>query len=69
MLIGSLLTLLLVEVINSAIEALADRISTDNHELLGRAKDLGSAAVFLALSIGFIVWATVAYSFFQNARL
>ena len=42
-LICSLLFLLFAEVINSALEALADRISTDHHELLGRAKDLGSS--------------------------
>ncbi len=60
-LICSLLLLLLIEVINSAIEALADRISTDRHELLGRAKDLGSAAVFLAMLIVGLVWLSSLY--------
>ncbi len=63
-LIAALLLLLLVEVINSAIEALADRISTDVHELLGRAKDLGSAAVFIAFMIVALVWGASAYSYF-----
>lgn len=44
-----LMLVLIIELINSAIEALADSISTDHHPLLGRAKDLGSAAVLLAL--------------------
>jgi diacylglycerol kinase (ATP) len=48
--------LLFAEIINSAIEALADQISTDHHELIGRAKDLGSAGVFLAMVILSLVW-------------
>jgi len=56
LLISSLLLLLLVEVINSAIEAIVDRIGIEHHELSGRAKDLGSAAVMLALFIAGIVW-------------
>ncbi len=66
-LIAVLLLLLLVEVINSAIEALADRISTDLHELLGRAKDLGSSAVFIAFMIVVLVWGESAYSYFVAA--
>jgi len=65
-LISSLLLLLLVEVINSAIEALADQISTDLHELLGRAKDLGSAAVFIAFTIVVLVWCESVYSYFTG---
>lgn len=45
-----------VELVNSAIEAVADAISTDMHPLLGRAKDLGSAAVMLSLVIAAAVW-------------
>jgi len=56
LLISSLLLLLLVEVINSAIEAIVDRIGIEHHELSGRAKDLGSAAVMLALFIAGTVW-------------
>ncbi len=63
-LVSSLLLLLLVETINSAIEALADQISTDFHELLGRAKDLGSSAVFIAVSIVTLVWVEAIYSYF-----
>lgn len=55
-LVGSLLLVLIVELINSAIEALADSISLEHHPLLGRAKDLGSAAVFLAVLFAAMVW-------------
>lgn len=48
-LIGSVVLVLIVELVNSSIEAAIDRISLDHHRLSGRAKDLGSAAVFLAL--------------------
>jgi len=60
-LICSLLLLLFAEIINSALEALADQISTEHHELLGRAKDLGSAAVFLAIVIMILVWGNALY--------
>lgn len=50
---------LLIELINSAIESAVDRISEDYHELSGRAKDIGSAAVFLALILCVIVWGLV----------
>ncbi len=46
----------IVEVLNSAVEAVVDRVGTEHHELSGRAKDLGSAAVFLALSLTLVVW-------------
>ncbi len=46
----------IVEVLNSAVEAVVDRVGTEHHELSGRAKDLGSAAVFLALSLTAVVW-------------
>lgn len=62
-LISTLLFLLFAEVINSAIEALADRISIEHHELIGRAKDLGSAAVFIAFSILAVCWLSIAYIF------
>lgn len=63
MLIASLLFLLFSEIVNSALEALADRISLEHHELLGRAKDLGSAGVLIAIVIVIIVWCSVAYSY------
>jgi diacylglycerol kinase (ATP) len=59
MMIGSVLLVLIVELLNSAIEAAVDRISLEHHQLAKRAKDLGSAAVFLSLVNVAIVWALV----------
>ncbi|WP_323018440.1 diacylglycerol kinase [Castellaniella sp.] len=59
LLAGALVLVLITELINSAIEALADAISTDHHPLLGRAKDIGSAAVLLTLLLAGAVWASV----------
>ena len=56
MLIGTVLLLLVVELLNSAIEATVDRISFENHRLAKRAKDIGSAAVMLALFNAAVVW-------------
>lgn len=56
LLIGSALLVIIVEVLNSAIEAVVDRISPEIHELSGRAKDMGSAAVFLSLTMMFVTW-------------
>ncbi|EOD56058.1 diacylglycerol kinase [Aeromonas molluscorum] len=50
----------IVEVLNSAVEAVVDRIGSEHHELSGRAKDLGSAAVFLALALNVVVWGALA---------
>ena len=55
-LVVSLLLVLIVELLNTAVEVVVDRISLDHHELSGRAKDLGSAAVTLSLLIVGIVW-------------
>jgi diacylglycerol kinase (ATP) len=60
LLIGSLLLLLIVELLNSAVEAAIDRIGLERHELSGRAKDMGSAAVFVALVLTGVVWLFVA---------
>ncbi len=60
LLIGSLLLLLIVELLNSAVEAAIDRIGPERHELSGRAKDLGSAAVFVALVLTGTVWLFIA---------
>lgn len=54
---GSVVLVLVVELLNSAIEALADAITVERHTLLGRAKDLGSAAVMLSLIFAVAVWA------------
>jgi diacylglycerol kinase (ATP) len=59
LMIASVLLVLIVELVNSAIEATVDRVSLDRHHLSKRAKDIGSAAVFLALSNVVIVWACV----------
>lgn len=56
-LISSLLLVLIVELLNSAIEHTIDRISTERHTMSGRAKDIASAAVFLSLVNVVIVWA------------
>ncbi|RUM39624.1 MAG: diacylglycerol kinase [Desulfobulbus sp.] len=56
LLLGCLVLILIVEILNSAVEAVVDRISSEQHELSGRAKDLGSAAVSLALLHAGIVW-------------
>jgi len=59
MMIASVLLVLIVELLNSAIEAAVDRISLDHHRLAKRAKDIGSAAVFVALLNVLVVWACV----------
>jgi|SRR5450759_5410154 diacylglycerol kinase (ATP) len=60
MLITTLFIVLVVELLNSAIEAVVDRVSLDNHDLSKRAKDLGSAAVFLSLAIAGMTWVLIA---------
>jgi diacylglycerol kinase (ATP) len=55
--IGTILLVLIVELLNSGIESVADAVSTDQHPLLGRAKDLGSAAVMLSLTLAGLTWA------------
>lgn len=60
LLIATLLLVLVVELLNSAIEAVVDRVSLDNNDLSRRAKDLGSAAVFLSCMIVLVVWGCVA---------
>jgi diacylglycerol kinase (ATP) len=59
MLVSSVLFVLVVELLNSAIESVVDRVGDEHHELAGRAKDMGSAAVLFALVITAIVWAAV----------
>jgi diacylglycerol kinase (ATP) len=56
----SMMLVLLVEFINSAIETTVDRISTEQHPLAGRAKDLGSAAVLIALMMSALSWVVIA---------
>lgn len=59
LLAGAPMLVLVVELLNSAIEALADAISTEHHPLLGRAKDIGSAAVLIALINVLATWSLV----------
>jgi diacylglycerol kinase (ATP) len=59
LLIGSVLLVLIVELLNSAVEATVDRISFENHRLAKRAKDIGSAAVMLALVNAALIWGLI----------
>ena len=58
-LVGAIVFVWLVELVNSAIEALADAVSIERHPLIGRAKDIGSAAVLLSLLLAAGVWLAV----------
>lgn len=60
LLIGSLIIVLVVELLNSAVETTVDRISSDRHPLSGQAKDLGSAAVMITLVWAAITWMGIA---------
>ena len=64
LLINSVLLVLVVELLNSAVEATVDRISLDDHALARRAKDLGSAAVFVSLVVCVVTWGLVLYDLF-----
>ena len=57
LMIGAVLGVLIVELLNSAVEAAVDRISLEHHHLIKRAKDMGSAAVMIALVNVVVVWA------------
>lgn len=59
LMIGSVLLVLIVELLNSAIEAAVDRNSLEQHPLAKRAKDIGSASVMLALANALVVWGLV----------
>ncbi|MFZ7257073.1 diacylglycerol kinase [Avibacterium avium] len=61
LMIGSVLLVLAVELLNSAVEAVVDRIGTEHHELSGRAKDQGSAAVFVTLIIVALTWGGILF--------
>jgi diacylglycerol kinase (ATP) len=58
-LIGAVLLVMIVELLNTSVEAAIDRISFDHHSLSKRAKDIGSAAVFMALVLLAVVWALI----------
>ncbi len=59
LLIGAMLLVIIVELLNTSVEAAIDRISFDHHSLSKRAKDIGSAAVFMALVLLAMVWALI----------
>jgi diacylglycerol kinase (ATP) len=61
LMVASVLLVIIVELLNSAIEATVDRISLDNHQLAKRAKDIGSAAVLMGLVNVVIVWVLVVF--------
>ena len=56
LLVGSWLLVMIVELLNSAVEATVDRFGPEHHELSGRAKDIGSAAVFVSIGLAILVW-------------
>lgn len=64
LMIGSLLLIIIVELLNSAIEAVVDRIGPEIHELSGKAKDIGSAAVFVAIVLALFCWGSIVYPLF-----
>lgn len=65
--IGSIFLVLIVEILNSAIEAVVDRTGEEPHKLSGRAKDMGSAAVFLALLNVVVMWGLVLYQLYFHS--
>ena len=65
LLIGCLLLVLIVELLNSAIEATLDRISFESHRLAKRAKDIGSAAVMLSLVNAAVIWLLISLSWYR----
>jgi diacylglycerol kinase (ATP) len=63
-LIGSLFLVIIVELLNSAVEAVVDRVGDEHNKLAGRAKDMGSAAVFVSLINVIVIWSMYCYQFF-----
>ncbi|AWS49566.1 MULTISPECIES: diacylglycerol kinase [Providencia] len=59
LLVSSVVLVAIVELLNSAIEAVVDRIGSEYHELSGRAKDIGSAAVFVSIGLALFIWVLV----------
>jgi diacylglycerol kinase (ATP) len=64
LLIGSCLIVLIVELLNTGIENVVDRVGHEPHRLSGQAKDLGSAAVFTSLVLTLVIWSLVAWERF-----
>ncbi|MEA3300649.1 MAG: diacylglycerol kinase [Pseudomonadota bacterium] len=59
LLVGVLVGVMIVELLNSAVEAAVDRIGEEHHELAGRAKDIGSAAVLMSMALVVLVWGAI----------
>jgi len=64
LLIASSMSILITELLNSAVEAVVDRIGPERHELSKRAKDMGSAAAFISMITAVVVWGLIAYERF-----
>jgi diacylglycerol kinase (ATP) len=64
LLLSSCVLVVIVELLNTAVEFVVDRVGTDHHELSGRAKDAGSAAVFMSIALAMLVWGLVAWERF-----
>ena len=62
LLVASIILILIVELLNTGIEAVTDRVGTEHHELAGRAKDIGSSAVLLSLVNAAVVWVLVLFN-------
>jgi len=67
LLISAIIGIMITELLNSAVEAAIDRIGLERHELSGRAKDLGSAAVFVAICYFVLVWGYKLFEVFTSA--
>ena len=59
LLVGVVLLVMIVELLNTAVETVVDRVGSEHHELAGRAKDIGSAAVFLSLVNVIVIWGVI----------
>jgi diacylglycerol kinase (ATP) len=69
LLIGSCLIVLIVELLNTGIENVVDRVGSEQHRLSGQAKDLGSAAVFTSLVLTLVIWGLIAWERFGPTLL
>jgi diacylglycerol kinase (ATP) len=64
LLIGTVWLVLIVELLNTAVESVVDRVGTDHHKLSGQAKDQGSAGVFVSLMLTLLVWSLIVWDRF-----
>lgn len=66
LLLSAILLVMLTELLNSAVEAVVDRVSLEHHELAKRAKDIGSAAVFMSMMIFVVIWGGVVLNWLKG---